>query len=365
MLRISVESQRYCVNANRPAIEAELHYIIDVELALITQPRAAVRQLSKHSRKHRVNEMSSTRAILSAESSTVMFETELKSLDRKEKERLLKSAGITKGMTPEQGLALKADLGLPWNRLRMLRRGYTMRPFICGDYEFLSGIYGLSGASGKYPCLWCLVTLDELISPSMKCYEIRTIIRDYQRFLQSGGNIKHAKSYNNCVREPFFNIALTEGIFQKLLSFFEDACHRLDLQLAHLQQDGLYSTAVLDMHSKTLQELVKTRDDLELAEQERDTVQQILTHSSMMYANSDEELESLKEFCHQNNESVQTLVLRLNGPMESLEKGFNDHPFVKGISTTLDAMGIHRQKYYGGICVVNHVNKILQVEFPI
>eukprot|EP00731_Ephydatia_muelleri_P024162 Em0016g433a len=419
MLRISVESQRYCVNANRPAIEAELHYIIDVELALITQPRAAVRQLSKHSRKHRVNEMSSTRAILSAESSTVMFETELKSLDRKEKERLLKSAGITKGMTPEQGLALKADLGLPWNRLRMLRRwlkvagvslgaekkqwvlsnhfvgdnleleltpfsftvsgggeeirelpmhsprallrrGYTMRPFICGDYEFLSGIYGLSGASGKYPCLWCLVTLDELISPSMKCYEIRTIIRDYQRFLQSGGNIKHAKSYNNCVREPFFNIALTEGIFQKLLSFFEDACHRLDLQLAHLQQDGLYSTAVLDMHSKTLQELVKTRDDLELAEQERDTVQQILTHSSMMYANSDEELESLKEFCHQNNESVQTLVLRLNGPMESLEKGFNDHPFVKGISTTLDAMGIHRQKYYGGICVVNHVNKILQ-----
>ena len=29
-----------------------------------------------------------------------------------------------------------------------LYRGYTMRPFICGDYEFLSGIYGLSGASG-------------------------------------------------------------------------------------------------------------------------------------------------------------------------------------------------------------------------
>ena len=23
-----------------------------------------------------------------------------------------------------------------------------MRPFICGDYEFLSGIYRLSGASG-------------------------------------------------------------------------------------------------------------------------------------------------------------------------------------------------------------------------
>ena len=51
------------------------------------------------SRKRRVNEMSSTRAVLSAESSAVVFETELKSLDRKEKERLLKSAGITKGCT--------------------------------------------------------------------------------------------------------------------------------------------------------------------------------------------------------------------------------------------------------------------------
>ena len=71
-------------------------------------------------------------------------------------------------------------------------------------------------------------------------------------------------------------------------------------------------TTVLDMHSMTLQELVKTREDLELAEQERDTVQQILTHSSMMYANSDEELESLKEFCHQSNKNVQTLVNKVH-----------------------------------------------------
>ena len=164
-----------------------------------------------------------------------------------------------------------------------------------------------------------------------------------------------------------------------MLSFFKDVCHRLDLQLAHLQQDGLYSTTVLDMHSKTLQELVKTGEDLELAEQERDTVQQILTHSSMMYANSDEELESLKELCRQSNENVQTLVnkvhvlvmhrlklyiftkvLRLNGLIESLENGFNDHPFVKGISTTLDAMGVHRQKYYGGIFVGNTCTKFFK-----
>ena len=29
-------------------------------------------------------------------------------------------------------------------------RQYTVKVFICGDYEFLSKMYGLSGASGMY-----------------------------------------------------------------------------------------------------------------------------------------------------------------------------------------------------------------------
>ena len=33
----------------------------------------------------------------------------------------------------------------------------TLRVFIAGDYEFLTKIYGLSGASGTYPCLYCLM----------------------------------------------------------------------------------------------------------------------------------------------------------------------------------------------------------------
>ena len=44
-----------------------------------------------------------------------------------------------------------------------------------------------------------------------------------------------------------------------------------------------------------------------------------------------------------------------------MERGFNlnNGPFVKGIAVSLDAIGVHRQKYYGGILVVNHVHKIL------
>ena len=49
--------------------------------------------------------------------------------------------------------------------------------------------------------------------------------------------------------------------------------------------------------------------------------------------------------------------------MEILKKEFdlNDGPFVKGIEESLDAIGVHRQKYYGGIFVGNRVHKILQV----
>ena len=46
----------------------------------------------------------------------------LKSLGKKEKKKLLNSAGIRAEMRPEEGLALKASLGLPWNTLRLLRR---------------------------------------------------------------------------------------------------------------------------------------------------------------------------------------------------------------------------------------------------
>ena len=67
---------------------------------------------------------------------------------------------------------------------------------------------------GKYPCLWCLVTLDDLISPTsgriFTKRSLQSITRDHQRFVESGGNLKKAKQYHNCIQEPFFNIELTE-----------------------------------------------------------------------------------------------------------------------------------------------------------
>ena len=43
-------------------------------------------------------------------------------LSKNEKNSLLKYASITPDNSPEQGLAIKADLTLPWNKVRMIRR---------------------------------------------------------------------------------------------------------------------------------------------------------------------------------------------------------------------------------------------------
>ena len=46
----------------------------------------------------------------------------LHTLSKAEKQELLSEAGITVDMPPEQGLALKATLHIPWKKLHVIRR---------------------------------------------------------------------------------------------------------------------------------------------------------------------------------------------------------------------------------------------------
>ena len=48
---------------------------------------------------------------------------------------------------------------------------------------------------------------------------------------------------------------------------------------------------------------------------------------------------------------------------ESIAKGFKkeDGPFVKGLDTALDSFNVHRQAYYSGTFVGNHVHRTLKV----
>ncbi len=62
------------------------------------------------------------REIVSCGDSASQMKEEIKHLTKTERQELLHNAGFTLDIPAEQGLAMKADLGLPWNKLRILRR---------------------------------------------------------------------------------------------------------------------------------------------------------------------------------------------------------------------------------------------------
>lgn len=47
---------------------------------------------------------------------------EIRQLTKMERQKLLHDAGFTLDIPPEHGLAMKADLCIPWNKLRVLKR---------------------------------------------------------------------------------------------------------------------------------------------------------------------------------------------------------------------------------------------------
>lgn len=50
---------------------------------------------------------------------------ELRRLGQEERIAIIKEAGLALDIPPDEGLAMKTELGLPWNKIRHLRR-YTM-----------------------------------------------------------------------------------------------------------------------------------------------------------------------------------------------------------------------------------------------
>ena len=76
---------------------------------------------SKTLRRYR-KQVQKVRHVLTSDDPTILLREEIRSLSKNEKNNLLKDAGITLDISPEQGLAIKADLTLPWNNIRMIRR---------------------------------------------------------------------------------------------------------------------------------------------------------------------------------------------------------------------------------------------------
>ena len=78
-----------------------------------------------------------------------------------------------------------------------------------GDYAFLCSMYGLSGASAVYPCLWCLCSKNEM--QVAKC--LRPSIRKSNTTKLEGKKKGLAKTVFNVIDEPFFSITIGSSLY--------------------------------------------------------------------------------------------------------------------------------------------------------
>ena len=152
--------------------------------------------------------------------------------------------------------------------------GKKVKLFLFGDYDFLCKIYGISGANGNYPCLWCLTNKSEIQYKRGPQPErtLSSLSTDNKRFMNVGkGDKKNASSYNNSIHEPILDIPLDRvtppylhcllGITKRHHTLLEDAADEIDRMVftddatkteqieEFLQYGGNYLT-VTDMKKK-------------------------------------------------------------------------------------------------------------------
>ena len=90
----------------------------------VTDCRVASSKASVRTLKRRSETISKVRSLISGGDSTTQLAAEIQSPSQAERQELLQEAQLPVVIPTHQALAMKADLEIPWNKLRILRR-YT------------------------------------------------------------------------------------------------------------------------------------------------------------------------------------------------------------------------------------------------
>lgn len=90
----------------------------------VPSPRVSTESVTTKTVKQRSFQLSSIQKSISGGESSerIQLQSEIKLLSTEDREKLLDDIGIHSETSAEQGLALKADLSIPWNKLRVMRR---------------------------------------------------------------------------------------------------------------------------------------------------------------------------------------------------------------------------------------------------
>ena len=88
----------------------------------IPKATAATTDVSQKTAARRTKAIQMVREVISGGDHSRQLQLEIKNLPQNDREELLRSIGFNLQVPAGQGLAIKCDVGLPWNKLRTLRK---------------------------------------------------------------------------------------------------------------------------------------------------------------------------------------------------------------------------------------------------
>ena len=177
----------------------------------------------------------------------------------------------------------------------------------------------------------------------------------------------------------------------KIFDLLEDACHQLDLQLAYTYTEESSSSSSFTKYAEELHKLQVAKAKLAEAQDAMVTLEEAITYIVIAHGEDSQITEFLMQQAEDMRQSVEKMVdksvikkalymtymltiitkhkqqeeIANTTKVTNKEFAAHDGPFVQGLDNALQSFGVHRQQYFGGTFVGNHIHKALKVRIVI
>lgn len=269
--------------------------------------------------------------------------------------------------------------------MRTSWRQKQIKVFFFGDYEFQCSNYGLSGASGTRPCLFCHSTKkdiqlerDQRSASDMAARTLSKLEFDHKAFIAAGSKLAQAKKFNNVIRPyilpvPVHHVIvpalhLDLGIFTWMYEALEKDVSELDLkvasQCASSDGDSAQFTKLASLHSDQ-QQVATEIEQLELqCQQFVQQIQFVALHGQ----GQDETIAALAQDLQQLYATAKVQLTDRQAQRQKLHEEIANTskskeilgPCLRSLEPVLQAHKIQRQVYHGGAFIGNHIHQALK-----
>lgn len=175
---------------------------------------------------------------------------------------------------------------------------------------------------------------------------------------------------------------ITLGVFLRLFTLLEDECHKLDLEIASGTNVQSGDRPSFVDYSLAVQMERALLDEQTAEEKQVKWLHQTISRSSD--PSTDPQIASVAKYLDERKNRISDIVSAYNvcllhfhplppskakelvGIKKHLSKDLTrkDGPFVRSLDDALASFNVHRQAYYSGSFVGNHIHRALKVEKP-